>query len=103
MAFPRQDAYRKKPTGTQRMAIALRIFRKKGSNKMYALKCDRCKKDICLSAKVDEVRYGGSKHVYNIEGVEYVLCDACDKLYGARVRNFFLGFLNEEVGKGETM
>lgn len=33
MAFPRQDAYRKKPTGTQRMVIALRIFRKKG-NKM---------------------------------------------------------------------
>lgn len=33
MAFPRQDAYRKKPTGTQRMVIALRIFQKKG-NKM---------------------------------------------------------------------
>lgn len=32
MAFPRQDAYRKKPTGTQRMVIALHIFRKKGSN-----------------------------------------------------------------------
>lgn len=82
------------------LGILWKHEREREKNGMYALKCDRCKRDIAISAKADEVRYCDErKYVYNIEGVEYVLCDTCNRLYKARVRNFFLEFLDEEAEK----